>query len=43
MTGLRVETVVRTVKAMEQKGLLRIEEGKVIWHARLEESRRPGP
>ncbi|HSK09778.1 MAG TPA: Crp/Fnr family transcriptional regulator [Vicinamibacterales bacterium] len=32
MTGLRVETVVRTVKAMEQKGLLRIEEGKVIWN-----------
>jgi CRP-like cAMP-binding protein len=31
MTGLRVETVVRTIKAMEQKGLLRIEEGKVIW------------
>ena len=31
MSGLRVETVVRTVKAMEQKGLLRIEEGKVIW------------
>ncbi|MBP1635560.1 MAG: Crp/Fnr family transcriptional regulator [Acidobacteria bacterium] len=31
MTGLRVETVVRTVKAMEQKGLLRIEDGKVIW------------
>jgi CRP-like cAMP-binding protein len=34
MTGLRVETVVRTVKAMEQKGLLRIEEGKVIWLGR---------
>lgn len=31
MTGLRVETVVRTIKAMEQKRLLRIEEGKVIW------------
>ncbi len=34
MTGLRVETVVRTVKAMEQKGLLRIEEGKVLWLGR---------
>ena len=34
MTGLRVETVVRTVKVMEQKGLLRIEEGKVIWLGR---------
>lgn len=43
MTGLRVETVVRTVKAMEQKGLLRIEDGKVIWHARPEESRRASP
>ena len=31
MTGLRVETVVRTIKAMEQKGVLRIEEGKVLW------------
>ena len=31
MTGLRVETVVRTIKAMEQKGVLRIEDGKVLW------------
>lgn len=31
MTGLRVETVIRTVKGMEEKGLLRIEEGKIIW------------
>lgn len=34
MTGLRVETVVRTVKAMEQKHLLRIEDGKVMWLGR---------
>ncbi|RPJ69275.1 MAG: Crp/Fnr family transcriptional regulator [Acidobacteria bacterium] len=31
MTGLRVETVVRTIKAMEQKGVLRIVDGKVHW------------
>jgi len=31
MTGLRVETVVRTIKAMEQKGVLRIVDGKVLW------------
>ena len=31
MTGLRVETVIRTIKAMESKGMLRIEEGKILW------------
>ncbi len=31
MTGLRVETVIRTIKGMEEKGLLRIEDGKIIW------------
>jgi CRP-like cAMP-binding protein len=31
MTGLRVETVIRTIKAMEQKGLLEIIEGKIFW------------
>jgi CRP-like cAMP-binding protein len=31
MTGLRVETVVRTIKAMEQKGVLEIVDGKVLW------------
>jgi len=31
MTGLRVETVVRTIKTMEQKGVLRIVDGKVLW------------
>ena len=34
MTGLRVETVVRSIKAMEHKGLLTIDDnGKVVWHA----------
>lgn len=31
MTGLRVETVIRTIKSMEQKGLLEIIEGKIFW------------
>jgi CRP-like cAMP-binding protein len=31
MTGLRVETVIRTIKTMESKGMLRIEEGKILW------------
>lgn len=30
MTGLRVETVIRTMKAMEEKGLLHIEHRKVL-------------
>lgn len=34
MTGLRVETVVRSIKAMEQKGVLEIEDGKILWHGR---------
>jgi CRP-like cAMP-binding protein len=34
MTGLRVETVVRSIKAMEQRGALEIAEGKILWHAR---------
>ncbi len=38
MTGLRVETVVRTIKSMEQRGALEIEDGKILWfglgHAR---------
>lgn len=33
MTGLRVETVIRTIKAMESQGRLGIEEGKIIWKA----------
>jgi CRP/FNR family transcriptional regulator, cyclic AMP receptor protein len=32
MTGLRVETVIRCIKGMEQKGLLRLTgEGKILW------------
>jgi CRP-like cAMP-binding protein len=31
MTGLRVETVIRTIKTMEQKKLLEIIEGKIFW------------
>ncbi len=34
MTGLRVETVVRSIKAMEHKGVLAIEDGKIVWHGR---------
>jgi CRP-like cAMP-binding protein len=32
MTGLRVETVVRSIKAMEQGGALEITDGKIVWH-----------
>jgi len=31
MTGLRVETVIRSIKGMEGKGALRIDDGKIIW------------
>jgi CRP/FNR family cyclic AMP-dependent transcriptional regulator len=32
MTGMRVETVIRCVKGMEQKGILRLtDEGKILW------------
>jgi CRP-like cAMP-binding protein len=34
MTGLRVETVVRSIKAMEQRGALEIADGKILWHGR---------
>lgn len=34
MSGLRVETVIRSVKAMETKGTLRIADGKVFWIGR---------
>ena len=30
MTGLRVETVIRTIKIMEQKGIVEIIEGKIF-------------
>jgi CRP-like cAMP-binding protein len=33
MTGLRVETVIRTIKGMEGRGALRIEDGRIVWHA----------
>jgi CRP-like cAMP-binding protein len=32
MTGLRVETVIRTVKMMEGKGVLRIVGGRIVWN-----------
>ncbi len=41
MTGLRVETVVRTIKSMEQQGALEIEDGKILWHGRPEAPSRP--
>lgn len=31
MTGLRVETVIRTIKALEAKKRLRIDDGKILW------------
>jgi CRP-like cAMP-binding protein len=31
MTGLRVETVIRTVKAMEARGVLSIVRGRIVW------------
>jgi CRP/FNR family transcriptional regulator, cyclic AMP receptor protein len=31
MTGLRVETVIRTVKAMESRNVLKIVGGRIIW------------
>jgi CRP-like cAMP-binding protein len=34
MTGLRVETVVRSIKSMEQGGALEIVDGKILWHGR---------
>ena len=34
MTGLRVETVIRSIKSMEQKDILRLERGgKIVWTA----------
>jgi len=32
MTGLRVETVIRTIKSMEQNHILSLsDEGKILW------------
>jgi CRP-like cAMP-binding protein len=39
MTGLRVETVIRTIKEMETQERLRIEEGKIIWRVPNNSSR----
>lgn len=36
MTGLRVETVIRTIRAMEEKGLLRIQAGRILWDPAIE-------
>ncbi len=44
MTGLRVETVIRSIKAMEQRKLLSIDpEGKVIWKRTLTQQKEAGP
>ncbi len=41
MTGLRVETVIRTIKAMERDGVLRLTEGgKILWGAHAARKRR---
>jgi CRP-like cAMP-binding protein len=37
MTGLRVETVVRSIKAMEHQGVLEIDDGKIVWRGRGDE------
>ena len=42
MTGLRVETVVRTIKAMEHQGALEIADGKILWHGRDASGRQDG-
>jgi CRP-like cAMP-binding protein len=42
MTGLRVETVVRTIKAMEHQGALEIADGKILWHGREAADHRSG-
>jgi CRP-like cAMP-binding protein len=39
MTGLRVETVIRSIKNLEQQRLLSIDEqGKIIWKSRKRQS-----
>ena len=42
MTGLRVETVVRSIKAMEQQGALAIVDGKIVWREHDKSSDRTG-
>ena len=44
MTGLRVETVIRSIKAMEQRKLLSIDaEGKIVWKRTLTQHKDAGP
>ncbi|MEW6511225.1 MAG: Crp/Fnr family transcriptional regulator [Bacteroidota bacterium] len=43
MTGLRVETVIRCIKGMEQKGLLHLTDGgKILWGTSVTRTRRKG-
>ena len=36
MTGLRVETVIRSIKSMEHKKMLRLDKGgKIVWDIKL--------
>ncbi|MDZ4805316.1 MAG: Crp/Fnr family transcriptional regulator [Candidatus Eisenbacteria bacterium] len=35
MTGLRVETVIRSVKSMESRGVLAIVGGRIIWNGKI--------
>jgi len=34
MTGLRVETVIRSIKSLESKGYLSIRKRRVVWYAK---------
>jgi CRP-like cAMP-binding protein len=44
MTGLRVETVIRSIKAMEQRRLLSIDaDGKIVWKRTLSQQKDTGP
>lgn len=44
MTGLRVETVIRSIKAMEQRKLLSIDaDGKIVWKHALTQQKEAGP
>ncbi|MBK7260110.1 MAG: Crp/Fnr family transcriptional regulator [Ignavibacteriae bacterium] len=44
MTGLRVETVIRSIKAMEQRRLLSIDtDGKIVWRHAQTQQKEAGP
>jgi CRP-like cAMP-binding protein len=44
MTGLRVETVIRSIKAMEQRKLLTIDaDGKILWKHTISQQKGTGP